>query len=88
MGLPRRRRRQRVHGVVGKEVDARVGYEDSKRSAVLSVPGWLCNGINSNAVQCGPDIDCWFTTLAFLILPTNMESNVMYDYEQKRSTKD
>lgn len=88
MGLPRRRRRQQVHGVVGKEVDAKVGYEGRKRSAVLSAPGWLCNDINSNTAQCGPDIDCWFSVLAFLILPTDVRSNVMYDYEQKRSTKD
>lgn len=77
-----------MHGVVGKEVDAKVGYQGSKRSAVLSAPGRLCNDINSNVAQCGPDIDCWFSTLDFLILPTNMKSNVMYDYEQKRSTKD
>lgn len=75
MGLPKRR--QWVHGVVGKEMDARLGYKGSKRSAVLSVPGWLYNGINSNAAQCSPDIDCWFSMLAFLILPTNMESSMI-----------
>lgn len=73
---------------MGKEVDARVGDEDSERSAGLSVPGWLCNDINRNAAQCGADIACWFSTLPFLTLPANMESSVMYDYEQKRSTKD
>lgn len=76
-----------MHGMAGKEVDTRVGYEGSKRS-VLSVPGWLCDDINSNTEQCGPGIDCQFSMLTFLILPTRMESNVMYDSEQKRSTKE